>query len=96
MDQNQNDIDYDALIRGEASNKPAEYRLWVAVVLSAVLELLREPHGHDAGPARSFLFGENPLFDMVAEGMGYEPGGLREKIRAALKRGKASVQSLEY
>jgi len=81
-------INIDAVIE-YASAVPHDgvYRLWLAVFISSFLILRNGKDG--AGPARSFLFGENPFFDLVADGLGYDPDALRERIKRALERVKS-------
>jgi len=79
----QNDIDLDYLIDGEFSPKDGVFHLWLFVTIDAFFALR---YGTDYAPgARDFLFGDNEFFDFVAEEMGYEPDGLRERIRKALE-----------
>ncbi|MCX5827668.1 MAG: hypothetical protein NTV58_06670 [Deltaproteobacteria bacterium] len=88
------EIDLDALLDGESSLRSGIFRLWLAVFLSAFFAL---KDGRDYAPgARDFLFGDNPFFDFVADEMGYEPGGLRERIRKALKRGRCEKQGTPF
>jgi len=81
-------IDNDVLLEcASAVPRDGVYRLWLAVFISSFLILRNDKEG--AGPARSFLFGDNPFFDFVADGLGYEPEALRERIGKALARVKS-------
>lgn len=79
------DIDLDYLLGREFSRRDGVYRLWLQVFLSAFFAL---KNGNDyAKGARGFLFDEeNQFFQLVADELGYEPSGLRERIRKALIR----------
>ena len=77
-------IDNDVLLEyASAVPRDGVYRLWLAVFISSFSILKNGKEG--AGPARSFLFGESPFFDLVADGLGYEPDALRERVAKALK-----------
>lgn len=77
-------LDVDALVDIE-SQGDGIFQLWLAVLLSAFFAL---KDGRDyAQGARDFIFGDNPFFDFVADQMGYDPDGLRDRIRLTLKRG---------
>lgn len=79
------DIDIDALIDGDDSQRSGIFGLWVAVLVSAFFSLKDED---DYAPgARDFLFGDNEFLDFVAESMGYSPEAMRERIKIALERG---------
>lgn len=64
--------------------KNGVYRLWLAVFISAFFALKNDDE-HKPG-ARAFFFNDNPFFDYVADGLGYEPAALRERVRDALKK----------
>ncbi|MGV8059802.1 MAG: hypothetical protein AB2L12_17550 [Smithellaceae bacterium] len=85
--ENNNEITFDDLLGGETSNKSGIYLLWLAVMLSAFL-VLKNNEDYTAGAARSFIFEDNSFFDHVADGLGYEPAALRERIQKALKSGQ--------
>jgi len=77
-------IDIDALLDIEISQGDGIFQLWLAVLLSAFFAL---KDGRDyAQGARDFIFGNNPFFDFVADQMEFEPDGLRDRIKTALKK----------
>jgi hypothetical protein len=80
------DNNFDDLINDKTRHKDGYYLLWLAVFLSA-FSSLKLGKDQTAG-ARDFLFNENPFFDHVADGLGYEPDALRERVAKALKRGQ--------
>jgi hypothetical protein len=84
MNEDNSEINFDDLTGSTASNKSGIYRLWLAVLISAFFSLKLEKD-QTAG-ARDFLFNENPFFDHVADGLGYEPSALRERVKKALKK----------
>ena len=72
------DLLHDEPIRG------GEYGLWLRVLCLSVLEI--QDGRFSSSAAESFLFDQgNIFFDFVAEQMGFDPDGLRERIREALK-----------
>ena len=77
-----NEIDLDAVLDCESSLKSGVYGLWLRVFTMSFFEL---QNGRWPAGAESFLFDpENPFFDFVADGLGYESDNLRNRIRGAL------------
>jgi len=85
-------VDLDYLLDREFSDKNGVFRLWLAVLISAFFAL---QDGRDyAKGARDFLFNDNGFFTYVCDNMGYEPAGLRERIRKALERNRCEQQNV--
>jgi hypothetical protein len=79
------EFNIDDLLNADTRSKDGVYFLWLTVLISAFFQLKRGDD-YTAG-ARDFLFSDNnPFFDFVADGLGYEPEALRERITKALGR----------
>jgi len=81
---NQSEVDLDYLLENETSLRTGVYGLWLRVLLNSFISL-KNGDEYSQG-ARSFLFDENPFFDLVADQLEYSPEGLRERIRKALEK----------
>ena len=59
------------------------YGLWLHVLYLSVLEI--QNRRFSAGAAKDFIFDPgNIFFDFVADEMGFDPDGLRERIRKSM------------
>ena len=76
MDSNIDDLQASPSLRDGVTG------LWIAVFVDACEMAIRYRNKR----AEAYLFDENPFFDLVAERLDYTPEGLRERIRAALRR----------
>jgi hypothetical protein len=77
--------DLDNLLDSEPAYRSGEVALWVAVLIDAFFSL--RDHGGFQEMARGWIEDpQNIFFEAVADRLGYEPDGLRERIREALKR----------
>lgn len=75
----------DELFREEPSLRSGVFGLWLRIFMLSISELKEERTGTQA--ARDFLFDPgNVFFDFVAEELGYQADGLRERITKALAR----------
>ncbi len=75
----------DDLIREEPSLRGGIFGLWLRVFCLSFFDLKEGRFNSQA--AEDFLFDPgNVFFDYVAEELGYQADGLRERIREALKR----------
>lgn len=84
-----NEIDIDHLVDKSTAKTP-EYRLWLAVTLDAIHFLLNSRFPTTL--SESFLFDpDNDFFNFVADGLGYSPDGLRERIKKAWGRKNEGV-----
>lgn len=79
----QDKIDPEDFLFDAIRERSGVYRLWLAVLIDAVITL-RDGHS-GTGPARSFIFDTNPFFDYVADELGYEPEALRERVARSMK-----------
>ena len=76
-------MDFDDLSDLDSPDKSGEYALWLRIFTLSFFELRSGKH---CSQAESFLFDNNYFFDSVADELGYEPHGLRKRIRESLKR----------
>jgi hypothetical protein len=80
------DSDLDALLPDEPT-RGGVYGLWLRVLCLSVLEI--QDGRFSSKMAEDFLFDPgNIFFDFVAGELGYDPAGLRERIRKALERSR--------
>lgn len=78
-------MDLDEPIDDTPAFRSGEVALWLAVLTDAFITL-RDGGGYQDRARRWIEDAGNIFFEAVADGLGYEPDGLRERIRGALKR----------
>lgn len=78
-------MDLHALLdTGPPAFRSGELALWLAVTIDAVFTL-RDGLGYQERVRDWIEDQDNAFFEAVAEELGYEPAGLRERIREGLK-----------
>jgi hypothetical protein len=78
-------MELDKLLRDEPSLRGGEFGLWLRILCLSFFEIKKGRFSDRA--AKEFLLDPgNIFFDFVAEEMGYEPDGLRERILKALAK----------